>query len=141
VLNFTKGQSEKNIEAINIFKFSLRDEVNNKVPSICDPRLLLALAAIQKTLMTKITITSGYRSSTTNIDSNGKLDSYHLNCSAVDFKVSGYTSHEVATVARIVINDTWGENIGGLGIYDDHIHLDLGERRVWDSGSIYKSNH
>ena len=90
-----------------------------------------ALWEIQQTIIAQgvnrpLVITSGYRTLETNshID-HAAHNSQHLYGTAVDMYVEGISM-------RQLYNDCYSRAIsGGIGYYEDHIHLDTGSRRYW----------
>lgn len=73
-----------------------------------------------------IVITSGYRTPETNAATEGAArNSQHLHATAVDMYVDGVSMEQLFA-------DCYERAIsGGIGYYDDHIHLDTGPRRYW----------
>lgn len=72
-----------------------------------------------------ITITSGFRSPQHNQKIGGAVGSLHLSGMAADIKVHGMKPDDVFNR----LTDIWS---GGLGVYDYHVHVDIGPRRRWD---------
>jgi uncharacterized protein YcbK (DUF882 family) len=90
-----------------------------------------ALWEIQQTLVAQgvnqpLIITSGYRTPETNAHTDGAVqNSQHLRATAVDMYVDGVSM-------RQLYNDCYSRAIsGGIGYYEDHVHLDTGPRRYW----------
>lgn len=73
-----------------------------------------------------IVITSGFRTAQTNAATEGAArNSMHLYAKAADLYVDGVSARELFDVV-------WSRSIsGGMGYYDDHVHLDSGSRRWW----------
>ena len=71
-------------------------------------------------------VSSGYRTPQTNATIEGAVrNSQHCYGRAVDMWVPGMSM-------RDLFNACWArERAGGVGYYDDHIHLDSGARRWW----------
>jgi len=82
----------------------------------------LALLGIRQ----PIVITSGYRSPETNAATEGAArNSMHLYAKAADMYVPGVSM-------RDLFYTCWSRAVsGGIGYYDDHVHLDSGTRRWW----------
>jgi uncharacterized protein YcbK (DUF882 family) len=82
----------------------------------------LALHGILRPLV----ITSGYRSPQTNAATEGAArNSMHIYAKAVDMYVDGISMREL-------FDACWSRSLsGGMGYYDDHVHLDSGTRRWW----------
>jgi uncharacterized protein YcbK (DUF882 family) len=73
-----------------------------------------------------IVVTSGYRSPETNAATEGAArNSMHLYGKAADMYVPGVSMRELFDVCYS------REVSGGIGYYDDHVHLDSGARRWW----------
>ena len=70
-------------------------------------------------------VTSWYRTPEANRRAGGASNSLHLSGAALDF----YPTSKFQEVASY-LNETWD---GGLGVYAQHIHCDIGSRRRWGS--------
>lgn len=94
----------------------------NEIQALYEVQQALNLHGIHGPLV----ITSGYRSPQTNAATEGAArNSQHLYAKAVDMYVGGTSMRELFDVC-------WAQgNSGGMGYYDDHIHLDSGTRRWW----------
>lgn len=75
-----------------------------------------------------ITITSGFRSPQHNQQIGGAAGSLHLSGMAADIQVQDMGPDDV-------FNRLAGIWSGGLGVYDYHVHVDIGQRRRWDKRS------
>lgn len=80
-------------------------------------------------------VTSGYRTVTWNKKVGGAKGSYHLTASALDLTsrmVSAPRLHGVylGLIEAGLVPD------GGLGLYENWIHIDLGPRRRWYGGEV-----
>ena len=73
-----------------------------------------------------LVITSGYRTPETNAHTDRAVqNSQHVHATAVDMYVDGVSM-------KTLFNDCYSRAIsGGIGYYDDHVHLDTGPRRYW----------
>ena len=73
-----------------------------------------------------LVITSGYRSPQTNAATEGAArNSMHLYAKAADFYVDNVSMRDLFAAC-------WSRSVsGGMGYYDDHVHLDSGTRRWW----------
>lgn len=71
-----------------------------------------------------ITITSGFRSPEHNKKIGGAVGSLHLSGMAADIQVKDM---ELVKFFNM-LNVSWS---GGLGLYDYHVHVDIGQRRRW----------
>lgn len=72
-----------------------------------------------------ITITSGFRSPEHNKKIGGAVGSLHLSGMAADIQIVDF---ELVKFFNM-LNVSWS---GGLGLYDYHVHVDIGQRRRWD---------
>ena len=124
------GDSE--LDAASYLKFSndLRDE-SASTRIACDPRLPLTLAELQRRTGEHIIIYSGYRTRDRNDSVDGAERSHHLNCSALDFELTGHSAKEAAVKAVAVMDDLWGKHFGGVGVNHTTLHIDAGSRRFW----------
>ncbi len=94
----------------------------NEVEALWEVQQVLALLGARAPLV----ITSGYRSPQTNAATEGAArNSMHLYGKAADFYVAGVSTRELFSVAYS------REVSGGIGYYEDHVHLDSGARRYW----------
>lgn len=110
--------------------FKLTEFVREKYqPDREQIRNLIALAnrlQLMRDILGKtITITSGFRSPQHNQKIGGAPCSLHLSGMAADIKVQGMEPDDV-------FNKLTGIWSGGLGLYDYHVHVDIGARRRWN---------
>jgi len=93
-----------------------------EIEALWEVQQSLALLGIREPLV----ITSGYRSPATNAATEGAArDSMHLYGKAADLYVPGLSM-------RALFDACWSREIsGGIGYYNDHVHLDSGTRRWW----------
>lgn len=124
------GNSAVDLSSHLTFSNHLRDDTT-KERQACDSRLAITLAEIQRRAKEHIIIWSGFRSETKNKKEDGATLSQHLNCTAVDFQLVHHTAEQTAVIAVGVLNDLWGDHLGGIGINNGTIHLDTGPRRFW----------
>lgn len=93
-----------------------------EVEALWEVQQALGLLGIRQPLV----ITSGYRSPATNeATENAARNSMHLYGKAADLYVPGVSMQELFDIC-------WSRrDSGGMGYYDDHVHLDSGARRWW----------
>jgi uncharacterized protein YcbK (DUF882 family) len=93
-----------------------------EVEALWEVQQVLALLGIRQPLV----ITSGYRSPATNDATEGAArNSMHLYGKAADLYVPGVSM-------RDLFDACWSREVsGGIGYYEDHVHLDSGTRRWW----------
>lgn len=87
-------------------------------------RLVRILEAIRRAVARPVHVRSGYRCEAHNAAVGGVEDSYHLTGEAADIHVLGCEAPYLADLAR-------GAGAGGLGLYGDWIHVDVGPERIW----------
>lgn len=75
----------------------------------------------------RVKINSGYRSATKNAAVGGARNSQHIHGNAMDIDVSGYSIEE----RKKLIQSLSANGITGLGIGNNIIHADMGNRRAW----------
>lgn len=75
-------------------------------------------------------VVSGFRTPDHNTEVGGAPESYHLTASALDLRSARVPAHELAAVYEALIASGKVPD-GGLGVYADHIHIDLGPARRW----------
>ena len=78
-------------------------------------------------------VTSGYRSPEYNAKVGGAKNSQHLHGNAYDVSTSGLTQAQQIDL----INKARASGFGGVGVYDNSLHFDVGAPRAW--GSDYTS--
>lgn len=118
------------INAINKINYILRCHYTNEIMPV--NVALLDLLCDIKDVFGKdrdVHIISGYRSYVYNeyLRSLGKKvakDSLHLYGLAIDFSIPGISNSELSKVARSF-------SAGGVGIYPEFVHIDLGRIRYW----------
>jgi uncharacterized protein YcbK (DUF882 family) len=120
-----------NARDLLLLSWLLRDVGDASSAVWIDPRLFDLLAAVQGAMSAvhgsavPLIVTSGYRTPKHNAGLEGAARaSLHLAGRAVDLKVVGYAPDAVAVAGALC-------GRGGVGIYPNFCHLDLGEARVW----------
>jgi uncharacterized protein YcbK (DUF882 family) len=93
-----------------------------EIEAMWEVQQVLALMGVHQ----PIVITSGYRTPETNAATEGAArNSMHIYGKAADLYVPGVSMRELFDVC-------WSREVsGGMGYYDDHVHLDSGTRRWW----------
>jgi uncharacterized protein YcbK (DUF882 family) len=93
-----------------------------EIEALWEVQQALLLHGIREPLV----ITSGYRTvQTNNATENAARNSMHVYAKAADMYVPGIST-------RDLFNACWSRAIsGGMGYYDDHVHLDSATRRWW----------
>ena len=93
-----------------------------EIEALWEVQQALLLHGIREPLV----ITSGYRTPQTNEATEGAArNSMHLYAKAADMYVPGVSM-------RDLFDACWSRAVsGGIGYYDDHVHLDSGTRRSW----------
>ncbi|MBX3629297.1 MAG: DUF882 domain-containing protein [Nitrosomonas sp.] len=111
--------------------FSLSEFVRGGDAPVDDHlRNLIALAnrlqVVRDTLHKPITITSGFRTTEHNKKIGGAVGSLHLHGMAADIQIKDI--EPIKVYERLYTS--WS---GGLGLYDQHVHVDVGEYRRWNN--------
>ncbi len=93
-----------------------------EIEALWEVQQTLELHGIRRPLV----ITSGYRTWQTNAATEGAArNSQHMYGKAADMYVDGVSM-------RDLFDACWSREVsGGIGYYDDHVHLDSGSRRWW----------
>jgi uncharacterized protein YcbK (DUF882 family) len=93
-----------------------------EIEALWEVQQVLGLMGIQQPLV----ITSGYRSPETNAATEGAArNSTHIYGKGADMYVPGVSMRQLFDVC-------WSREVaGGIGYYDNHVHLDSGSRRWW----------
>lgn len=89
--------------------------------------VILKLQRIRETIDMPVTVNSTYRDYYYNKANKGAKNSEHLKGNAIDA-----TCKNVELLHKVALNEM-EENGGGVGLYDTFVHIDTGEKRVWDS--------
>lgn len=119
----------------NKFDHFLRDWRENKTIQMNRRVIDILLEISEKALNSKsevtIHITSGYRTKKTNaylrrLSKGVARNSLHMKGQAIDFAILDMSSDNLKNVAKEYA-------VGGLGVYDNFIHIDSGPYRRWAS--------
>lgn len=91
-------------------------------------KLMMGLEALRtRTLQGVLRINCGYRCTRHNTEVGGAPESYHPRNMAADVSSPGMSGKQLALQAENV--DAFRH--GGIGIYPDRIHVDIGPMRRW----------
>jgi uncharacterized protein YcbK (DUF882 family) len=117
-------------EALEKINYLMRCHYTNKVKTI-DVGVLDLLSDISSKIAPgeRLRIISGYRSPEYNeylhnIGRHVASHSYHMRGLAIDFAVDGIGTRKIAGVAKSF-------DSGGVGLYPDFVHIDVGPVRYW----------
>ena len=88
---------------------------------------LTKFAGLQSRFGQQLTINSGYRDPDHNQAVGGARNSQHLHGNALDISTTGMSHEQVLDL----IAKASAEGFGGIGVYDNSIHVDTGNRRAW----------
>ncbi len=115
--------------------YFLRDWRENKViqmnKQVIDILLKISESSLELNNSLTLHVTSGYRTKQTNsylrkISKNVAKNSLHMSGQAIDFSILGISKRKLQNIAI-------DQAIGGLGVYDNFIHIDSGPFRRWTS--------
>lgn len=112
--------------------FSLEEfACGDRLPPLALHGNVRALASVLQVLRNHlgkpIKITSGWRTHEHNVAIGGARNSPHLWGWAADIVVPGVEHADVAQA----FEDIFGDQPYGLGLYNRHVHIDLGPKRRW----------
>lgn len=93
---------------------------------LTDP-LRQKLDALRQAWGRDFSLNSGYRDPRANAIAGGGKGSQHLHGNAVDIDVSTWSQDD----RRRFLDAASKIGFGGLGVYDNAVHLDIGPRRAW----------
>lgn len=124
-----QGRFDRN--ACRLLNTFFRCHYSNQVLPIA-PTLFLVLDAVRNTMSARsqpITLYSGYRSPAYNRklakrDGGVARNSFHMKGMAADIAIPGVRLSQIEKTARLLC-------MGGVGGYDDFVHLDVGPVRRW----------
>lgn len=97
------------------------------------PEVATGLTKLQEKWGRPLPIVSGYRDPARNRKAGGAKRSQHMHGNAVDIDVSNLSRDERIELIKLARQNGWG----GVGVYANSIHLDLGNKRSW--GPSYKN--
>lgn len=92
-----------------------------------NPDLLSTFKKVQNAFGRSIPIVSGFRGAARNAEAGGAEDSQHLEGNAIDLDVSDMSKDERLELIRVASS----MGITGIGVYNNSLHLDVGQRRAW----------
>jgi uncharacterized protein YcbK (DUF882 family) len=96
---------------------------------IVEPALVNMMQSFRDLVKKQVVVHCVNRCPKHNEEVGGVLGSYHTLGQACDFHVKGFTIPELHSVA-LTSEDIF---IGGIGIYDTFVHVDIGKKRQWDN--------
>jgi len=85
------------------------------------------LGQLRSTSGQDLPVTSGFRSSAKNAQVGGAKGSQHLTGNAVDVDVANLSREQRRELIRMASE----LGFGGIGVYDNAMHFDVGPRRAW----------
>lgn len=91
------------------------------------PALKSKVSELQKAFGQSLPIVSGFRDSQRNARAGGAKHSQHIHGNAVDIDVSNLSRADRVKL----IQAARAQGFGGIGVYANSIHLDIGRRRAW----------
>lgn len=91
------------------------------------PQMLGLFRQLQNAFGQSIPIASGYRDPGRNARAGGASKSRHMHGDALDLDVSKLSKEERVNLIRLASS----MGFQGIGVYNNSIHLDLGNRRAW----------
>lgn len=91
-----------------------------------NPRMELLVEDLEalRSIVGPVTVVSGYRCPKNNTRSGGAVNSRHLQSTAADLSVAGYTPRELEEIVRRVCKHITGI---GVGISTNQFHVDVRE--------------
>ena len=119
-------------QTVTLTKNFYRDEFVCPCCGICHitAKLLIALQICRDKFKNPILIASGYRCESYNKKIGGVKGSYHCLGEAADLQTEHFSMASEKLLLEIVC-----PHFNGVGIYDKHIHVDLGTKRIWTGKS------
>lgn len=108
---------------VNLFLAPNKDVVYHDEKA-CVPRKLKRVLNHTSRKFGTVSVTSTKRHPFENRSKGGARNSYHLNCQAVDFAVTGNQRKVIKFLKSY-------DAVGGYKGYSRHYHIDTGPRRTW----------
>lgn len=99
-----------------------------------DTQALVKFEGLQAAVGRPITIISGHRDAKHNEAVGGAKRSRHIQGDALDLDTKGWGEEDVLRL----VETASAMGFTGIGVYNNSVHLDLGQRRAW--GPSYKSD-
>ncbi|MGD9682612.1 MAG: YcbK family protein [Candidatus Obscuribacterales bacterium] len=99
------------------------------------PQMTKAVLDLQSAWGKGLPIVSGFRDKVRNSKAGGAKHSRHIQGDAVDIDVSGMPRSERVRLIKLARQ----MGFGGVGVYPNSLHLDLGSRRAWGPSFRNKS--
>ena len=96
------------------------------------PDLKITMISLLQAWPEELKVNSGYRSPAVNKRAGGANQSAHMNGSAIDIDVTGWSLPK----RKKFMQTASALGFGGIGVYTNAIHLDVASRRAW--GPSYK---
>jgi hypothetical protein len=96
-------------------------------PDGLDPGVVEKWEATQGTFGRQLNVVSAHRDGKTNALAGGAKQSRHLTGAAIDIDVSGLGKQERIRLIKIAS----AAGFTGVGVYNNSLHLDTGNRRAW----------
>lgn len=113
-------------DALPEIDWILRDILTDATRRMDPDLLLLALRIQVRTGGAPLVVTSAFRTESTNARVGGAPQSRHITAQALDIKIAGKSTTDIAAIAREA-------GAGGVGRYPRRgfVHVDTGMRRDW----------
>lgn len=112
-------------------EFNCKDGTPVPDDYICNVITLASqLDIIREAVGEALYISSGYRTPEHNKKCKGAKNSKHLTAEAADIKARKKTPQEIAGIIFTLIYEGKIKN-GGVGIYKNFVHYDIGKPRTW----------
>ena len=121
--SYKKDGKEKLSTNFSVYEFRCKDGSD---AILISQELVKVLQKIRTKFKKKLTITSGYRTSTYNRQIGGSYSSYHTKGMAADFVVEGVDPLVVAEYAHSILGSTGGVEVGSYDEgTDGYVHVDV----------------
>ena len=95
------------------------------------PQLVETLQVCREEFQKPIRIASGYRCRLYNMQIGGTKNSYHCLGGAADLALGHLAMGNRKILLQIVC-----QYFNGIGVYNRHLHVDLGPERIWIGKSV-----
>lgn len=102
---------------------------------IANARAICERAEVLRAEVGPLFVTSGYRTASWNRRVGGAKGSFHLTASALDLTSRSVLARDLAKLYEALIKAGKVPD-GGLGLYNNWIHIDLGRRRRWGTREV-----